>query len=111
MGADGMDRLLSVRRPPTAVFAFSDEVAVGALRTLRRAGIPIPSAVSVIGIDDHPLAELCDLTTVYQPVEEQGVRAARIALSLLGGTPVDAEQVTVPTHLVIRNTTAPTTAG
>jgi DNA-binding LacI/PurR family transcriptional regulator len=110
MGADGMDRLLSAPRPPTAVFAFSDEVAVGALRTLRRAGIQVPSGMSVIGIDDHPIADLCDLTTVHQPVEEQGVRAARIALSLLGGAPVDDEQVTVPTHLVIRSTTGPVAA-
>jgi LacI family repressor for deo operon, udp, cdd, tsx, nupC, and nupG len=107
MGAQGMDRLLSVERPPTAVFAFCDEVAMGALRSLRRAGIAVPQAMSVIGIDDHPHADLWDLTTVRQPVEEQGVRAARMALDLLeGGTPAD-RHLTVPTHLVIRGTTAP----
>ena len=89
MGAQGMDRLLSAERPPTAVFAFCDEVAMGALRSLRRAGIPVPHAMSVVGIDDHPIADLWDLTTVRQPVELQGVRSARMALALLGGGPVD----------------------
>jgi DNA-binding LacI/PurR family transcriptional regulator len=105
MGADGMDRLLSLQRPPTAVFAFSDEVAAGALRSLRRAGIAVPGAMSVIGIDDHPLAELCDLTTVRQPVELQGIRSARLALEMLNAGPVGERHIVVPTHLVIRGTT------
>lgn len=107
MGAHAMDRLLSLERPPTAVFGFSDEIALGALRSLRRAGIAVPRTVSVIGIDDHPLATLCDLTTVRQPAEEQGAAAARLALGLLGGDPVPSLHVTLPTHLVIRSTTAP----
>jgi LacI family transcriptional regulator, repressor for deo operon, udp, cdd, tsx, nupC, and nupG len=111
MGADGMDRLLSVESLPTAVFAFSDEVAMGALRSLRRAGIPVPQAMSVIGVDDHPIADLWDLTTVRQPVEQQGVQAARMALALLGGSqPVD-RHLTIPTHLIIRGTTAPPPAA
>jgi len=111
MGAQAMDRLLSLPRPPTAVFAFCDEIAVGALRSLRRAGIQVPRAMSVIGIDDHPLAELCDLTTVHQPVQMQGRRSAELALSLLGGAPVTEQHLTVPTHLVIRGTTAPAMSG
>ena len=107
MGAQGMDRLLSAERPPTAVFAFSDEVAMGALRSLRRAGIPVPSAMSVIGVDDHPIADLWDLTTVRQPVELQGARAARMALALLDGDPITDQHQTVRTDLVIRGTTAP----
>jgi DNA-binding LacI/PurR family transcriptional regulator len=107
MGAQGMDRLLSVERPPTAVFAFCDEVAMGALRSLRRAGIPVPQAMSVVGIDDHPIADLWDLTTVRQPVELQGVQSARMALDLMGGGALTDQQLTVPTHLVIRGTTGP----
>ena len=107
MGAEGMDRLLSLDRPPTAVFAFCDEVAMGALRSLRRARIAVPDEVSLIGVDDHPLAELCDLTTVRQPVGPQGVAAARLAVGLLGAGPVEERQVTLPTQLVIRGTTGP----
>ena len=76
-GADGMARLLGLRSPPTAVFAHSDEIALGAVRTLRRAGLRVPEDLSVIGIDDHPLAALTDLTTVAQPVREQGPAGRR----------------------------------
>jgi DNA-binding LacI/PurR family transcriptional regulator len=105
-GADAMARLLSLREPPTAVYAHSDEVALGAVRTLRRSGLRVPEDVSVVGIDDHPLAELADLTTVAQPVRDQGTLAGRMVLSLLAGDPVRAG-VTVPTRLVIRGSTGP----
>jgi DNA-binding LacI/PurR family transcriptional regulator len=105
-GADAMAKLLGLREPPTAVFAHSDEIALGAVRTVRRAGLRVPEDISVIGIDDHPLAELTDLSTVRQPVYEQGVIAAQMVLGLLRGE--DAERaVTVPTQLVIRRSTAP----
>lgn len=104
-GAEGIERLLSARHPPTAVVTFSDEMAFGALRSLRRAAIPVPRAVSLVGIDDHPMADLVDLTTVHQPVTEQGRAAGRLALDLLRGDSVDEEHVTLPTGLVIRGTT------
>jgi LacI family transcriptional regulator, repressor for deo operon, udp, cdd, tsx, nupC, and nupG len=106
-GADGMNRLLSIDPPPTAVFAFSDEVAIGALRSLRRAAVPVPAGMSVVGIDDHPMAELTDLTTVRQPVQEQGARAGQLVLDLLEGHPSATTHMALPTSLVIRGTTAP----
>ncbi|GHE10873.1 LacI family DNA-binding transcriptional regulator [Streptomyces alanosinicus] len=105
-GADAMAKLLSLREPPTAVYAHSDEVALGAVRTLRRAGLRIPEDVSVIGIDDHPVAELTDLTTVRQPVREQGELAGRMLLRILRGEETEHD-VVVPTQLVIRGSTAP----
>jgi len=105
-GAASMEKLLGLREPPTAVYAHSDEVALGAIRTLRRAGLRVPEDISVIGIDDHPLAELTDLTTVRQPVHQQGTRAAEMVLGLLKGTQFD-RAVTMPTQLVIRRSTAP----
>jgi DNA-binding LacI/PurR family transcriptional regulator len=101
-----MAKLLGLREPPTAVFAHSDEVALGAIRTIRRAGLRVPEDISVIGIDDHPLAELTDLTTVRQPVYQQGVLAAQMVLSLLRGEDVE-QDIIVPTQLVIRRSTAP----
>jgi len=101
-----MGELLGLREPPTAVYAHSDEVALGAIRTLRRAGIRIPEDVSVIGIDNHPLAELTDLTTVSQPVRQQGVLAGQMVLGLLQGEDVE-RAVTMPTRLIIRRSTAP----
>jgi DNA-binding LacI/PurR family transcriptional regulator len=104
MGAQAMGRLLSLREPPTAVYAHSDELAAGALRTLRRAGLDVPGDISVVGIDDHPVCELMDLTTVRQPVREQGVAAGETLLRRLRGEPSD-DAVTLPTQLVVRGST------
>ncbi|GAA1075409.1 LacI family DNA-binding transcriptional regulator [Tsukamurella spumae] len=103
-GAEAMERLLGVVPAPTAVFCFSDEVALGALRTLRRMGIAVPEQMSVIAVDDHPMAGLADLTTVAQPARRLGMEAARLVLARLdGGT---AEDVVLDTRLVARHTTA-----
>jgi DNA-binding LacI/PurR family transcriptional regulator len=106
-GARAMDRLLSMRAPPTAVFAYSDEVAMGALRTLRRAHISVPEEMSIIGVDDNPMAELNDLTTINQSVETQGNIAGQMVLDLLHGRMTPDRQITVPTHIVVRGSTAP----
>ncbi len=107
-GADGMGRLLGLRHPPTAVFASADEIAAGAVRTLRRAGLRVGGEVSVVGVDDHPVAEMLDLTTVAQPVHEQGVVAGRMVRALLEpGGPVPVVSQVLPTHLVLRGTTGP----
>lgn len=112
-GSRGMETLLSRPSLPTAVFCHSDEIALGALRTLRRSGVSVPQQVSVIGVDDHPSAELTDLTTVAQPVREQGRIAAREVLRRLTGegpvetSPISTPILTLPTRLVIRGSTAP----
>ena len=105
-GAEAMGELLGRREPPTAVYAHSDEVALGAMRTLRRAGLRIPEDISVIGIDNHPLAELTDLTTVSQPVRQQGLLAGQMILGLLQGEDVE-RAVIMRTKLVVRRSTAP----
>ena len=104
-------RLLLESDPrPTAVFAASDEMAVGTVHAVREAGLRVPEDVSVIGIDDHEMAEFFELTTVAQPVREQGQMAARLLLDALDDElddPPGPSCVTVPTRLVIRRTTAP----
>jgi LacI family repressor for deo operon, udp, cdd, tsx, nupC, and nupG len=107
-GARGMDTLLSAPQPPTAVFTHSDEVAFGALQSLRRAGIRTPDGMSIVSIDDHPMAETADLTTVHQSVTEQAVNAGHLCLDLLHDHHVEHKQIIIPTHLIIRRTTAPT---
>lgn len=108
-GAEAAGRLLSLPQRPTAIYAHSDEVAVGALRTIRRAGLRVPQDISIVGIDDHPLANLLDLTTVRQPVRDQGTAAARLLVGLLGGQPDLDLAVTLPTQLIVRHSTAPPT--
>jgi DNA-binding LacI/PurR family transcriptional regulator len=103
-------RLLLATDPlPTAVFAASDEMAVGAVHAAREAGLRVPEDISVIGIDDHEMAEFFDLSTVAQPVYEQGRLAAGLLLDVLAADadhPVTPSAVTVPTRLVVRRTTA-----
>lgn len=109
-GARAMATLLSQAIRPTAVYAHSDEVALGAMRTIRRAGLRVPEDISVVGIDDHPLAALAELTTVRQPVWALGVRAAHMVLDLIRDGVSAETSVVMPTELVVRHTTAPPAA-
>ena len=96
---------------PTAVFAASDEMAIGVLRAARELGLRVPEDVSVVGIDDYEMAAFFDLTTVAQPTEEQGRVAARQVLGALGASRARStewrpEQVILPTELLVRGSTA-----
>jgi LacI family repressor for deo operon, udp, cdd, tsx, nupC, and nupG len=62
---------------PSALFCQSDEMAFGSIQVLQRAGVRVPDQLSVIGFDDHELADAFQLTTVGQPIAEQGAAAAR----------------------------------
>jgi DNA-binding LacI/PurR family transcriptional regulator len=106
-GHQAMHQLMSLPEPPTAVFAFSDEMAMGALRAAREHGLDVPGDVSVAGFDDHELAWLLDLTTIAQPVLQLGERVARLLLEWLV-QPDDAPvHEIVPTELLVRGTTGP----
>jgi DNA-binding LacI/PurR family transcriptional regulator len=112
--AAAMDDILDGADPPTAVYVHSDELALGALSSLHRRRLRVPQDVSLVGIDDHPHAELVGLTTVRQPVREQGAIAARLVLDALDGTDTSSDDVdsgsaavTVDTALVVRATTSP----
>jgi DNA-binding LacI/PurR family transcriptional regulator len=88
--------------------AASDEIAMGILYAAKQSGFGIPDDISIVGVDDHDMSHLFDLTTVAQPVREQGRLAARLIIEQLAArTPVVAHVVTVPTRLTIRATTAP----
>lgn len=103
-GEAAMTELLGLAERPTAVFAESDEMAYGAIRAIRRAGLKVPEDIAVMGFDDHATAELMDLSTVRQPVAEQG---ARLAVALLAALQ-DAREptdVVLETELVVRGST------
>jgi DNA-binding LacI/PurR family transcriptional regulator len=106
-GEAAMAHLLSIADPPTAVFAESDEMAYGALKAVRKAGLKPGVDISIIGFDDHPTAELMDLSTMRQPVVEQGSRLASALLKALDdGTPA-GDTVVLDTELVVRGSTDP----
>lgn len=106
-GAHAMADLMAGATLPTAVVAEYDELAIGAMRTLRRASVPVPERISVIGIDDHDMAAVLDLTTVAQPVHEEGAIAARLLLELLDEHEAgdESREIVVPTRLVVRAST------
>jgi LacI family repressor for deo operon, udp, cdd, tsx, nupC, and nupG len=106
-GVAAATRLLARTDRPTAIFAASDEMAIGVLRAARDLGLGVPDDLSVVGIDDHELAGFFDLTTVAQPVREQGRRGAeRVLAELIGVRPPESE--VLPVDLVVRSsTTAP----
>lgn len=104
-GGLAMATLLGLPQPPTAVFAQSDLMASGAMLALRRAGLSCPADVSIIGFDDHEVAAPLELSTIAQPMVEQGaVAAGQILASLAGGEPSETE---LPIRLVLRSSTSP----
>jgi len=109
---DGMregGELLDLAEPPTAVFAGSDETAVGVVEAARARGLRVPEDLSVVGFDDTQIARLSSpaLTTVRQPLQEMGKVALRTAMRLAGAEEVDSHHVELATELVLRRSTAP----
>ena len=99
-GHRAAEHLLSQPQLPTAVFAMSDELAIGALQAFRRAGLTVPGSLSIIGFDDHEMAEHVDLTTIHQPVTQQ----AQLAAVRLGSP---TEHTNLAFRLRVRGTTGP----
>ena len=92
-----------------SVFAHNDLSAAGAMQALREAGLAVPGKVAVVGFDDVEFAAQTNppLTTVRQPLRELGATAARLLTAHLGGEPLPAEPVVIPTDFVVRGSTAP----
>lgn len=104
-GAAAISRLLVAEDPPTAAFVASDEMAFGALKVLRQAGLEIPRDFSVLGFDNHELCDVVGLTTMDHDVAGQGQDAARILLDTLQGQPPAA--TARQARLIVRESTAP----
>ncbi|MDA4893169.1 substrate-binding domain-containing protein, partial [Streptomyces sp. MS2A] len=91
-------------RRPTAIFAASDEMAIGAILAARDLGYRVPQDLSVVGIDGHELGGFFQLTTVDQFPLLQGRRAAEALLRTLA-EPGTAGPTALPFELVVRGTT------
>jgi DNA-binding LacI/PurR family transcriptional regulator len=103
-------RLLAAGKPFTALFAFNDVSAIGAVRAFREAGLRVPEDVSVVGFDDVQSAAYQNpaLTTVRQPLRRMGRLAADQVLEQIGspGQPA-VQQIVVSPELVVRESTRP----
>ena len=107
-------RLLASKAPFTAIFAFNDVSAIGAIRAVREAGLRVPQDVSVVGFDDVQSAAFQNpaLTTVRQPLRTMGILAAE-AIARQIASPSDhppSRQVIVDPELVVRDSTCPPSA-
>jgi DNA-binding LacI/PurR family transcriptional regulator len=101
-------RLLE-RASPTAVFAASDEMAIGALLAARELGRRVPDDLSILGIDGHELGGFFRLTTVDQFPRGQGARAAEAILAVLNGQDAATRAIehgSLPFELIVRGSTA-----
>ena len=108
-GVAGATWLLQRAEPPTAIFTFCDEMALGVLEAARTLGLRVPEDLSVVGFDDSQMARLSSppLTTVRQPLRQMGAVALRSAAQLGGGAKLDYSHVELATELVVRGSTAP----
>lgn len=99
------DRLLSLFDPPTAIVAASDMQALGVIEVAAARGLAVPGDLSVVGFDDIEASKFIGLTTVRQPLQESGERAATMLLDAIAGELVDSS-VRLDTEVAVRSTTA-----
>ncbi|HKT57865.1 MAG TPA: LacI family DNA-binding transcriptional regulator [Microbacterium sp.] len=92
---------------PTAIFAASDEMAIGCLLAARDLGLSVPHDVSIVGVDDHELADFFGLTTVAQFPQQQGERAVDVLMGELSPDAASESLTTdLPYRLIVRSSTA-----
>jgi LacI family transcriptional regulator len=105
--------LLDLADRPTAIFAGSDQQAMGAYEAARQVGLRVPDDLSVVGFDDLPLCQWLSppLTTIRQPLEEMGRLAARMLFQQLDGDTLVSPRMELATELRVRLSTAPPPAA
>lgn len=105
--------ILAAFELPTAVVAANDLMAFGAISEFRRAGLNVPRDISVVGFDDIAFSSLIEpaLTTVNLPLGELGRLAVEALMTTLSSPTQHGIELSIPTQLVIRNSTAAARIG
>jgi LacI family transcriptional regulator len=111
-GEKAAGHLLDLREPPTAIFAFNDNLAIGVLQAARARGLRVPEDLSVVGFDDVEHASIVTptLTTIRQPLAEMGRTAVSLLMRLLERQRFETLHVELGTRLVARESTGPAPA-
>lgn len=109
LGESCTENLLLLKQRPSAVFCFSDEIAIGCLHALRSHGFNVPADMSVIGFDDIPFARYFSppLTTIAQPVTGIGEHCVELLVKILEEDAPDETEFILPHELIVRSSTAP----
>jgi DNA-binding LacI/PurR family transcriptional regulator len=107
-GYPAAQELLRRKQPFTALFAYNDLSAIGAIGAFREAGLNVPEDVSVVGFDDIAVAAFTQpqLTTVRQPLKQMGQIAAKTVIDQIEGNAEYLPEIVVEPELVVRSSTA-----
>lgn len=108
MGKEAMRRFLKLDNPPTAAFCVNDNLAIGAVRAVREAGLRVPEDISICGFDDIAISAYLDtpLTSIRTPIFEMGEIAASMLIeSIENDSDLDVQYL-LDTQLVVRGTCA-----
>jgi LacI family transcriptional regulator, repressor for deo operon, udp, cdd, tsx, nupC, and nupG len=99
-----MEKFLALQNPPTAVFAANDEMAIGAIKAIKKHRLSVPEDIAVVGFDDIDMASIMDpeLTTVAQPTFDIGSTAMDLLLCLMKKEPLTKKQFVLEDQLMIR---------
>lgn len=103
-GYEHTKALLDNPKPPTAIFAANDLMAVGVMEAIRHRGLQIPDDISVVGFDDIPqsLITYPQLTTVHQSLEQMGRIAVQLLLEQISNPERPPRRITLATQLIKR---------
>lgn len=103
-----VEDLINKNQLPTAIFATSDLMAIGAINCLLDKGYRVPEDVSVVGYNDVKLASIYrpNLTTIHQPIYDIGAVAIRMIIKKINREKIDNHIVILPHELIIRNSSA-----
>ena len=112
-GREAAESLLDLPERPTAIFAFNDNIAIGAVQAARARGLHVPDDLSIVGFDDIENATVVTpaLTTVRQPLAEMGRTAVSLLNRLLERQRFETLHVELAVRLVVRDSTAPPRTG
>ena len=108
-GRDAFLKMAAKGKLPSAVFAQNDRMAIGVMQAARDLGIQVPEQLSVIGLDDLPLASYFDppLTTIRQDIIKIGCKAAQLLIENIEDPSHPTQSLTINPELVVRKSTAP----
>ncbi len=108
-GKEATRRLLALDRPPTAIFACNDLLAIGCIQVGRATGRSVPSQLSVVGFDNTLIASLAEppLTTVAQPIPDLGRHVVDLITQEIDGGKQAKQRVVLVPELVLRGSTGP----
>jgi LacI family repressor for deo operon, udp, cdd, tsx, nupC, and nupG len=107
-GMNAATHFCNMKIPPTAIFSMNDEMAIGALPTLKAHGFRIPEDISITGFDNINSSLYSDpsLTTISQPAEKMGQLAMEMLINIIEGNKLTQTEYVLPTEFIIRKSTA-----